>query len=75
MNKQPIEQARDADLRQSQTALRRAAQRARDVAQSTGTALVVSRDGVIEYLVPSPANTGMSTAASVQEPAARYRDK
>ncbi len=54
MNKQPIEQARDRDLRLSQRALRRAAQRAHELAKTTGTAIVVSRDGAIEYLTPKP---------------------
>jgi hypothetical protein len=52
MNKQPIEQAHDRDLRLSQQALQRAAQRANDVAKSTGTTIVVSRNGVIEHLAP-----------------------
>ena len=52
MNKQPIEQAHDRDLRLSQQALQRAAQRANDVARSTGTTIVVSRNGVIEHLTP-----------------------
>ena len=52
MNKQPIDQARDRDLRLSQVALQRAAQRARDLAKATGTTIVVSRDGVIEHLRP-----------------------
>jgi hypothetical protein len=52
MNKQPIDQAHDRDLRLSQQALQRAAQRANDVAQSTGTTIVVSRNGVIEHLTP-----------------------
>lgn len=55
MNRQPIEQARDADLRLSQQAMQRAAQRARDLAQTTGTAIVISHDGVIEYLPPQSA--------------------
>ncbi len=71
MNKQPIEQARDADLRLSKTAMQRAAQRARALAQRTGTAVVVSRDGVIEYLTPQPA----TTAPSVQEPSTPYGNK
>lgn len=50
MNKQPIEAARDADLRFSEQAMRRAAQRAREVAQQTGTAIVICRDGVLEEL-------------------------
>ena len=52
MNKQPIEQARDRDLRLSQVAIQRAAQRAHDVAKATGTTIVVSHDGVIEHLKP-----------------------
>jgi hypothetical protein len=52
MNKRPIEQATDRDLRLSLAALQRAAQRARDVAAATGTALVISRNGVIEHVVP-----------------------
>jgi hypothetical protein len=53
MNPRPIEEARDADLRHSAVALRRAAQRAREVAQRTGTALVVVRDGRLELLQPA----------------------
>ncbi len=52
MNKRPIAQANDRDLRLSQAALERAAQRARDVAAATRTAVVISRDGVIEHLMP-----------------------
>lgn len=52
MNKQPIEMARDADLRFSQQALQRAAQRARELAVQTGTAIVVSRLGVLEQINP-----------------------
>jgi hypothetical protein len=59
MNKLPIEQAQDADLRLSPAALLRAALRARELAMKTGTAIVVSRDGKLEYLTPeaSPAET------------------
>ena len=53
MNRLPIEDAQDADLRQSLVALQRSARRAREIAEMTGTALVVTReDGVIEYLKP-----------------------
>lgn len=52
MNKQPIETARDSDLRLSPQALRRAAQRARELAVQTGTSLIVSYDGVIEHIQP-----------------------
>jgi hypothetical protein len=52
MNKQPLEQAVDRDLRLSQVAMQRAAQRARDLAEATGTSIIVSHDGVIEHLNP-----------------------
>jgi dephospho-CoA kinase len=52
MNKQPIEQAMDRDLRLSQVAMQRAAQRAHDVAKATGTSIVISSNGVIEHLKP-----------------------
>jgi nitrate/TMAO reductase-like tetraheme cytochrome c subunit len=52
MNKEPIEQARDQDLRLSQVALQRAAQRAHDLAKATGTTIVVSHHGIIEHLKP-----------------------
>lgn len=52
MNKQPIEQARDHDLRFSLVAMQRAAQRAHALAKATGTTIVVSHDGVVEHLMP-----------------------
>ena len=52
MNKQPIEAARDADLRLSQHAMQRAAHRAHELTAQTGTAIVVSRNGVIEEIRP-----------------------
>ena len=41
MNRQPIDHVRDPDLRHSLPALRRAAQRARELTRQTGTAIVV----------------------------------
>ena len=64
MSKQPIENAQDADLRLSVAAMQRAAQRARELAVKTGTAIVISRDGVIEYLSPTPE----SATPGVQQP-------
>ena len=52
MNKQPIEQAQDADLRLSVVAMQRAARRARELARRTGTYLVVSQNGKVIYLPP-----------------------
>ena len=54
MNKQSIEAARDADLRLSQHAMQRAARRAHELAAQTGTAIVVSHNGVIEEIKPYP---------------------
>lgn len=71
MNKQPIEMAHDADLRLSRQAMQRAAQRARELAAQTGTAIVVSHHGVIEQISPKPE----AAAHSVQEPAAPHGDK
>lgn len=72
MNKQPIEQARDADLRCSSTALQRAALRAREVAMKTGTAIVVNHNGRLEYLVPEALS---ADTIFVQEPSGDYGDK
>ncbi len=55
MNERPIETARDTDLRLSMAAMLRAAQRARALARQTGTALVISRDGVLEQIEPTAA--------------------
>ena len=71
MNKQPIEQARDTDLRFSSAALRRAALRARELAQKTGTAIVVSRDGKLEYL---PQDALPADALQLQQPSTPYKD-
>lgn len=71
MNKQPIGQARDNDLRLSEAALLRAARRARELAMSTGTAIVVSRNGVIEHI---KAET-IGAPQAVQQPEAPYRPK
>ena len=60
MNKRPIEQANDRDIRLSLVALERAARRARDLAAATGTDLVISRNGVIEHLSPRTENNHAS---------------
>lgn len=66
MNKQPIEMARDPDLRLSAVALQRAAHRAHELARQTGTAVVISRDGVVLHVQPTPAQS----ATRAQEPGA-----
>ena len=71
MNRQPIDHARDPDLRHSLPALRRAAQRARELARQTGTAIVIRHNGVLET-VSMPAETA-GTAVAVHEPPAPER--
>ena len=72
MNKRPIAQAHDADLRHSVAAIERAAQRARELARSTGTSIVVSRNGVIELLDPDAPELD---TLSVQEQPAHYGEQ
>ena len=53
MNKQPIEAARQEWFIQgTQQTMQRAAHRAHELAAQTGTAIVVSRNGVIEEIRP-----------------------
>ena len=73
MNKQPIESARDADLRLSAVAMHRAAARARELARQTGTDIVISQAGVLRQ-IKQPA-AAMGQPEKVQEPTAPYRDK
>ena len=67
MNKQPIETALDPDLRLSAVAL----QRAHALARQTGTAVVISRDGVVRPVQPKPAHS----ATLAPEPAATCEPK
>lgn len=67
MNTRPIEQARTPALRDSWPALQRAARRAREIAAQTGTALVVTRNGVIEHLYPQPGPQPQAPVPTVQE--------
>lgn len=72
MNTRPIETACDPDLRLSVHAMARAALRAQEIARQTATALVVSHNGVIEWLQPDP-NKSLPV---VQEPVATpYKDQ
>ncbi len=66
MNQKPIEVARSPFVQGSFAALLRAAQRAREIAARTGTLLVVSRNGVIEYADP---RTGQVIGTPVRESA------
>ncbi len=64
----PIETACNGDLRGYWPALQRAAERARQIAAQTGTALVVVRHDVLEHLYPQPE----ATTVGIQEPTAGY---
>jgi len=70
MNTQPIEFARDSDLRLSQAALQRAALRARELAVQTGTFVVVTQHGVLTQINPAAQNLPLT----VQEPIVPYGD-
>ncbi len=59
----PIEQADSANLRGSWPALRRAAERARQLAAQTQTAVVVMRNGVMEHVYPQADQVSSSTDA------------
>lgn len=69
MNNRPIEQALDNDLRLSHAALQRAAKRAHELAAKTGTPVVVSRNGVVEYL---KADSLLSDPTCSKKPRAPY---
>ena len=70
MSRAPVSQLPDAAMQGVDAALLRAAQRARDVARRTGTALVIVRDGVlVEERVddaPAPAPTPVSSRRLVE---------
>jgi hypothetical protein len=70
MNTKPIESARDADIRLSLVALRRAAQRAQELARESGLPLVISRNGLVEYAPLQP-----EQPLILQEPSGRYGGK
>lgn len=70
MNPRPISSARDPDLRLSLIALRRAAQRARELAVQTGTDIVISRGGVLQIV--SPQSTESTAEAVAQDPRSPY---
>lgn len=69
MNQKPISQAKDSDLRLSMAALERAAIRARELAERTGTELIISRNGVIERIAPG------TQGNQLREPSPPYKDK
>jgi len=71
VNPKPIELARDSDMRLSLVALQRAARRAHEIAEQTGTAIVISRNGILEHLQPRLE----SPALTIQQPSRPYNEK
>ncbi|MHB1174114.1 MAG: hypothetical protein ACYCZJ_03195 [Sulfuriferula sp.] len=72
MSRRSLDEAKNADLRGSFQALQRAARRARELAMQTGTAIVISRGGKLEYLIPEVQRIG---GLNAQQPPADYGDK
>lgn len=70
MKTKPIELARNEILRFSHAALKRAAMRARETARATNTALVISRNGRIEYVQPEVVQ---ASQLGVREPSVGYQ--
>jgi hypothetical protein len=75
MNPKPISQSTDADMRHTQAALERAARRAREIAAQTGTAIVISRKGIIEHIYPTPSTASADSVQTVQEPKPPYGEE
>lgn len=74
MNRQPISLARDADLRLSEDAMRRAAKRARVIARQTGTQLVYCFHGEVLRISPDEQDeVEAAWAAEVQRRVESYR--
>jgi hypothetical protein len=63
MNRKPITQAKDPWLAGALPALRRARQRAEEIARDTGTSLVLAKDGRPVRVRPGPAVRGESRDA------------
>lgn len=63
MTNRPIEQPGDAEFQGMDAALQRAAQRARERARATGTRLVVSNNGVLEFIPPEKLAAGTENVA------------
>jgi hypothetical protein len=69
MTERMIEQSKDSDLRGIESALLRAAQRAREWARITGTRLVFSEDGVLKFV---PADRLEPVSQEVADQSGRY---
>ncbi len=64
MMSKPIEQSKDSDLRGSIVAMRRAAFKAREIAKSTNTEIVVDINNELVYLKPDDPNDPLSVPDS-----------
>jgi hypothetical protein len=64
MKSKPIEQSKDPDLRGSIEAMRRAAFRAREIAKSTNTEIVVEINNELVYLSPDDPNDPLAVPDS-----------
>lgn len=64
MKSRDISEARDADLRASHAAMRRAATMARDTAIRTRTGIVIARDGKAVTLTASQLRDGSKSGAT-----------
>jgi len=64
----PLDMAKSPDLPGSWFALQRAAQRARELAAQTGTALVVERNGVLEHIYPRVPAANPNAAQEASRP-------
>lgn len=64
MNKKSIDAAKDEALRGSAAAMKRAATKAREIAEATGTPLVVNRDGKTVLIEPSELNSAQEGSAN-----------
>jgi putative addiction module component (TIGR02574 family) len=68
MSEPPVSRLQDADMQGTYAAFLRAAQRAREIAQQTGTAVVVMRDGkLVEESQTSSEPTPPASAAKCED--------
>ncbi len=60
-----LQHARSSSLKGTMAAMLRAAQRARQIAAQTHTALVVQRNGALEYLYPPQVTANVPSAGAL----------
>jgi hypothetical protein len=66
MTPEPLKNSHYPDLPHSLDALERAAQRAREIAARTGTAVVIQREGQIERLRPTDESVSTPVAGALE---------